>query len=40
MVTINEAPDDETMAVASLKLISMGLVTVETAKVFTKEEGV
>ncbi len=39
MVTINEAPDDETMAAASLKLDSLGPVTVETVKVFTEEEG-
>ncbi len=39
MVTINEAPDDETMAAASLKLISLGPVTVETVKVFTEAEG-
>ena len=39
MVTINEAPDDETMAAASLKLISMGPVTEETVNVFTEEEG-
>ncbi len=39
MVTINEAPDDDTMAAATLKLISYGPVTVETVKVFTEEEG-
>lgn len=39
MVTINEAPDDETMAAASLKPISMGPVTVGTVNVFTEEEG-
>ncbi len=39
MVTINEAPDDATMAAASLKLISYGPVTVKTVKVFTEEEG-
>ncbi len=39
MITINEAPDDETMAAASLDLISRGPVTVKTVKVFTEEEG-
>ncbi len=39
MVTINEAPDDETMAAASLALVGSGPVTVKTVKVFTEEEG-
>jgi uncharacterized protein with GYD domain len=39
MVTINEAPNDEIMAAAALKLVSLGPVTVETVKVFTEEEG-
>ncbi len=39
MITINEAPDDETMAAASLALVGSGPVTVKTVKVFTEEEG-
>ena len=39
MVTINEAPNDEVMAIATAKLISLGPVTVETVKAFTEEEG-
>jgi uncharacterized protein with GYD domain len=39
MITINEAPNDEVMATATLKLISLGPVTVETVKAFTEEEG-
>jgi uncharacterized protein with GYD domain len=38
MITINEAPNDEAMAAAALKLASLGPVEVETIRVFTEAE--
>ncbi len=39
MLTINEAPSDEVMATAALKLASLGPAEIETIRAFTEEEG-
>jgi uncharacterized protein with GYD domain len=38
IVTISEAPDDETMAKCALDLASKGNVTTETLRAFTEDE--
>lgn len=38
MVTVTEAPDDETGAKATLALASQGSVTTETLRAFTEDE--